>query len=98
MLILVFVLDVLAPPLVAIKGVHWARDGPKFAYRVNGCDASYIAKYNFVRYLRARHNVVMEPNKRGCPSTWGEGPKVQDHTTMNVQGLSNPLAHFRHNE
>jgi hypothetical protein len=24
--------------------VHWVMDGPKFAYNVDGCDASYMAK------------------------------------------------------
>ncbi len=48
------------PPLVAIEGVNWARDGPKFACRVDGCDAAYTAKYNFVWHLWACPNVVME--------------------------------------
>jgi hypothetical protein len=60
---------VVDPPLVAIEGVHWARDGPKFACRVDGCDASYTAKYNLVWHLRACHNVVMESSKPKCPST-----------------------------
>jgi len=54
MLILVFVffsLNVVAPPLVAIKGVYRAKDGPKFAYNIDGCDASYMAKYNLVQHL-----------------------------------------------
>jgi hypothetical protein len=42
------ILNVVAFP---IKGVHWARDGPKFACVVDGGDASYIAKYNLVRQL-----------------------------------------------
>ncbi len=50
---------VVLPPVV-VKGVHWTRDWPKFAYRVNGCDVSYIAKYNSIRHLRMRDNVVME--------------------------------------
>ncbi len=43
MLILVFVflvLNVVAFLLVAIEGVHWAKDGPKFACSIDGCDAS----------------------------------------------------------
>jgi len=63
MLILVFVFlvsDVFTPPL---EGVHWARDGLKFAYRVDGCDASYTTKYNLVRHLWAHHKVVMETCK-----------------------------------
>jgi len=61
--------DVVDPPLVAIEGVHWAKDGLKFAYRVDGCDASYTAKYNLVQHLRACHNVVMESGKPRCPFT-----------------------------
>jgi hypothetical protein len=45
-------------PLVVVEG--WAKDGPKFAYRVNGCDVFYITKYNLVQHLRVRHNVIME--------------------------------------
>ncbi len=41
-------IDVVALPPVTIKGVHWARDGPEFVCSVNGCDASYITKYNLV--------------------------------------------------
>jgi hypothetical protein len=40
--------DVVAPLMVAIEGVHWAKDGPKFACNVDGCDASYMAKDNLV--------------------------------------------------
>jgi hypothetical protein len=57
---------VVSPPLVAI-GVHWARDGPKFVYMVDGCNALYIAKYNLVRHLQALHNVTMEPGKPRRP-------------------------------
>jgi len=60
---------VVAVPFVAIEGVHWAKDGPKFAYRVDGCDASYMAKYNLTQHLRVCHNMIMELGKRGCPST-----------------------------
>jgi hypothetical protein len=44
---------------VTIDSVHWARDGPKFACKVNGCNESYITKYNLVQ--QTHHNVVMEP-------------------------------------
>ncbi len=84
--------DVVAPPPVAIKGVQWVMDGPKFACNVDGCDASYMAKYNLVRHLRVCHNVTMELGKRGRPSTREQGPRVQDHATMNLQVLNNPLA------
>jgi len=60
--------NVVTPPPIAIEGVHWARDGPKFAYRVDGCDASYIAKYNLVWHFQAHHNVTMEPRKFERPS------------------------------
>ncbi len=65
--------DVVAPPLVTIEGVHRAKDGPKFACKVNGCNASYTTKYNLVWHLRAHNNVTMEPSKPRCPSTQREG-------------------------
>jgi hypothetical protein len=40
----------------------------------------------------------MELGKPECPSTWEEGLKHQDHTTMNVHILNNLLAQFCHNE
>jgi uncharacterized membrane protein len=47
----ILVLDMVALPPIALKSVHWARDGPKFACRVDGCDASYTVKYNLVQHL-----------------------------------------------
>jgi len=55
------VLDVVALCSVTIEGVHRAKDGPKFACRVNGCNASYTTKYNLVWHLRAHNIVTMEP-------------------------------------
>jgi hypothetical protein len=86
------------PPLVAIEGVHWAKDGPKFSYRVDGCNASYMAKYNLVWHLQMRHNVVMELGKPGCPSTREEISEQQNHETMNACVLNNPLVWFHCNE
>jgi hypothetical protein len=40
----------------------------------------------------------MELGKPRCPSTWEEGLRVQNHVAKNAQCLSNPLAHFCHNE
>ncbi len=57
------------PPPVAIEGVHWAKDGPKFACSIDGCDASSIVKYNLVCHLQVCHNVTMELGKPRCPST-----------------------------
>jgi len=90
--------NVVAPPIVAIEGVHWAKDGPKFSCSVNGRDAFYMIKCNLVQHLQVRHNVTMESGKLKRPSIWEQGPKVQDHATMNVQVLSNLLAQFHHNE
>jgi len=73
MLILIFVFlisDVVAIPPIAIEGVHWAKDGPKFAYNIDGCDESYTPKYDLVQHLWACHNVTVELNKLRCPSTW----------------------------
>ncbi len=65
-----------APLLVAIKSVHLAKDGPKFACNIDGCNASHIDKYNLVRHLQVCHNVTMEPSKLEPPSTQEQGPKV----------------------
>jgi hypothetical protein len=51
LLIIVFVFlvsDVVAPPPIAIKGVQWAKDEPKFAHNVDGYDASCTIKYKLV--------------------------------------------------
>ncbi len=87
-----------APPLITMEGVHWARDGTKFVYRVDGCDASYMAKYNLIRHLWACHNVTMESGKPGCPSIQKEGSRHQDHVIMNERVLNNLLAWFWRNE
>jgi hypothetical protein len=87
MLIIVFVFlvsNVVALPPIAIEGVHWAKDGLKFACNIDGCNASYMAKYNLVWHLQARHNVTMEPCKPRRPSIQEWGLKVQDHMAMNV--------------
>jgi hypothetical protein len=82
--------DVVAPLPVAIEGVHQAKDGPKFAYNIDGCDVSYTTKYNSVWHLWVCHNVTMELSKPGRPSTWEQGLKVQDHVAMNAWVLNNP--------
>ncbi len=87
-----------ALPLVAIEGVHWAKDGPKFAYNVDGWNACYTAKYNLVWHLWAHHNVTMESSKPKHPFTREHGPRVQDHMAMNERVLNNLLVWFRHNE
>ncbi len=45
---IILVSDVVTPPLVALEGVHWARDGAKFTCKVHRCNVTYIAKYNLV--------------------------------------------------
>jgi len=85
-------------PPISIEGVHWPRDGTKWACRVGGCDASYITKYNLVQHLRSHHNVVIESSKPAHPSIWEESMRHQNHVAMNVWVLSNPLAQFYHNE
>jgi hypothetical protein len=90
--------NMVAPLLVAIKGVHWAKDGPKFACIIDGCDASHTANYNLVWHLRMCHNATMELGKPGCPFTWDQCPRIQDHTVMNALILSNLLAWFHCNE
>jgi hypothetical protein len=66
-------INVVAPPPIAIEGVHWARDGPKFVCTVDGCDALYISKYNLVQHLRAHHNVTMDLGKLEHPSICEHG-------------------------
>jgi hypothetical protein len=85
-------------PQITLEGVHWAMDGPKFTCKVDGCDASYMAKYNLAWHLRMCHNVTMEFGKLGRASIQEEGPKHENHTTTNVQILGNSLTPFCHNE
>ncbi len=94
----ILVLDVVALPLVALEGVHWLRDGAKYVYKVHGCNVTNIAKYNLIQHLQMWYNVIMELSKFEHPSTWEEGLKRQDHTTMNVQVLNNLLVQFCCNE
>jgi hypothetical protein len=49
--IIFLVSDAITLFVVFIEGVHWARDGIKCACNVDGCDASYITKYNLVQHL-----------------------------------------------
>jgi hypothetical protein len=78
-----------ALPSIAIEGVHWAKDGPKFASSV---DASYTTKYILVRHLRACHYVTIKLGKPRRPSIREHGSKVQDQVAMNVWVLNNLLA------
>jgi hypothetical protein len=89
---------VVAPPLFIIEGVHWAKDGSKFACNVDGCDVSYIAKYNLVWHLQMHHNVIMKFGKHGHSSIPDEGPMHQNQVAMNVRVLNNPLARYHCNE
>jgi hypothetical protein len=95
---IILVSNVVALPLIALEGVHWARDGVKFPCKVHGCTMIYIGKYNLVWHLRVWKNVTMESNKLGCPSIWEEALRHQNHVVMNAQVLSNPLIWFRRNE
>ncbi len=88
----------LPPPPITLENVHWVRDGPKFVCRVDGCNASYMTKYNLIWHLCACHNVVMESSKPKHPSTRKESPRHQNHMAMNARVLNNLLAQFRHNE
>jgi hypothetical protein len=63
MFLFFLVLDAVVLPMVAIKGVHWAKDGAKFAHSVDGCNATYMAKYKLVQHFQAHHNVTMELSK-----------------------------------
>jgi len=78
---IILVSDVVTLPLVALEGVHWARDGAKFTCKVHRCNVTYIAKYNLVWHLWVWQNVIMELGK----------PRHQDHVDMDAQVLNNPL-------
>jgi hypothetical protein len=72
--------NVVALCLVVIEGVHWAKDGPKFACRFDGCNASYTTKYNLISHLWMHYNVTMELGKPGRSSTREKDLRHQDHT------------------
>jgi hypothetical protein len=44
----ILVSNVVVQSLVALEGVHWARDGAKFACKVYGFRVTYTTKYNLV--------------------------------------------------
>jgi len=90
--------DAVALSLIILESVHWVRDGPKIAYKVDGCDAYYMPKYNLVQHLWAHYNVVMESNKPECPSIQKEGLNIKITWPSTHQVLSNHLAWFYHND
>ncbi len=69
-----------APPTIAIEGVHWA------SLLIGLMGVIHPIQPNTTWYDICGHttNVVMEPNKHGCQSIWEEGSKVQDHTAMSA--------------
>jgi hypothetical protein len=73
---------------VAKEGVDGAKVGKRFACKVGACDVSYAAKW----LLNGTHHLVMEQGKLGHPSTQHEGPRCQDHASMNTKVLVDPLA------
>ncbi len=67
--------NVVALPAVAIKGVHWAKDGPKFAYCVEGCDASYMTKYKLGAPFTSMSQCYHGAGQVKTPIYLGAGPK-----------------------
>jgi len=60
-------------------GGYWAKDGVKFACKVDGCEVTYNTKYNLVLHLWAQHCVAMELNKLGhqVPRTMVQSVKTK---------------------
>jgi hypothetical protein len=84
-------LETNGPSRVAEEGVEWAKVGKRFTCKVGACDVSYMAKWLFWKHFVGTNHLAMEQGKSFCPSTWHEGPRCQDHASMNVKVLANPL-------
>jgi hypothetical protein len=41
---------------------------------------------------------AMEQGKYFCPFTWHEGPRCQNHASVNAKVLANPLVQLRRND
>jgi len=48
---IILVSDVVFHPPIVLEGVHWAKDGAKFACKIHRCNVTYITKYNLVWHL-----------------------------------------------
>jgi len=83
---------------VAKEAVDGAKVGKRFACKVGACDVSYAAKWLLQRHLNGIHHLVMEQGKLGRPSTQNEGPRCQDHASMNTMVLVDPLASLQLND
>ncbi len=78
------------PSKVAKEGVAWAKIGDKFR-KVDTCNVSYATKRLFWSHLDHKY-LVMEYNK-----SLAQRAKRQNHSSMNVHVLNNPLAKLRCN-
>jgi hypothetical protein len=83
---------------VAKEGVDGAKVGKSFAFKVGACDVSYATKWLLQRHLDGTHHLVMEQGKLGHPFTQHEGPRCQDHASMNTKVLVDPLVSLRLND
>jgi hypothetical protein len=84
--------NVVAPPLVAIEGVHWGRDGPKFVCRVDGCNAFYIAKYNLVQHLQGAPQYDHGARQVKTSIYLGGGPKASRSPSHECASLEQPFS------
>jgi len=86
------------PPNHVMEDVEWVHEGSRWVCKINGCTDSYAAKWLLHRHLDNKHGLHLEVGKFGCPSIHLGGPKQQDHGSMNVHILNNPLAMLKHNK
>jgi hypothetical protein len=59
---------------VAKEGMTWEKDGHRFIYNIEACNASYLAKYLLVKHLHQKHDIFIDLRKFGCPSIEQKGP------------------------
>jgi hypothetical protein len=86
------------PPNHAMEDVDWVHKGSKSKCKINGCTNAYVAKWLLHQHLDNKHELHMEVNKSGCPSTHVGGPRQQNHHVMNARILINPHARQKWNE
>jgi hypothetical protein len=91
-------LETNGPSRLAKEGVKWAKVGKRFTCKVSACDVFYMAKWLLWKHFVGTHHLAMEQGKSFCPSTLHEGPRCQDHASMNAKVLANPLAQLQQND
>ncbi len=73
--------------------VEWAKVRKRFTCKVGAYDIFYAAKWLLQRHLDGPHLLAMGQGKSNCRlSIEHEGPRCQDHASMNAKVMVNPLA------